>query len=107
MKNRNKSRAPNHTKFGVRKHSPAPRTIMMTRATFDENGQFIGTEQVEAQVQFDRRNGCYQIMVDEDSCDSAESGQQDEIVQLLHATTQQAQEAKRLSISTILDKEGN
>lgn len=67
MKYRNKNRVPNHTKFGAMKHSDGPRTITMSRVSFDENGQFIGTKQVEAKVQFDPRNACYHIMIDDDS----------------------------------------
>lgn len=67
MKYRNKNRAPNRTKLGAMKRSAGPRTITMNRVSFDENGQLIGTEQVEATVQFDPRNACYHIMIDDDA----------------------------------------
>lgn len=65
MKYRNKNRAPNHSKLGSRKHPSAPRVISMTRVSFDSDGQCIGTEQVEGKLQFDPRNGCYHVMIND------------------------------------------
>lgn len=67
MKSRNKNRIPNRSKFGSRMHSKAPRVISMTRVSFDDDGQCIGTEQVQAKLQFDPRNACYQIMINDDA----------------------------------------
>lgn len=71
MKNCKKNWTSNRMKFGSRKHGSSPRTIKMSRLSFDENGQLIGTEQVEARVQFDPTNACYQIMIDDDSIQEA------------------------------------
>lgn len=107
MKNINKNRAPNHTKFGARKHSPIPRTIMMTRASFDENGQFIGTEQVEAKLQFDPRNGCYHIMIDDPICDGTESVSDNQLEQLLDAISSSQREARQNPHNIVTDREAN
>lgn len=85
MKYRNKNRAPNRTKLGAMKSSAGPRTITMNRVSFDENGQLIGTEQVEATVQFDPRNACYHIMIDDTISDDTDSISDNELVQLLEA----------------------
>jgi hypothetical protein len=65
MKSRNKNRIPNRSKFGSRMHSSAPQVISMTRVSFDDDGQCIGTEQVQAKVQLDPRNGCYHVMIND------------------------------------------
>lgn len=107
MKYRNKHRAPNHSKLGSRRHSSAPRVISMTRVSFDENGQFIGTEQVEAKLQFDPRNGCYQVMIDDSTCSHTNNTPDSELVQLLEAISSHERTNGQNRLNAMTKKEAN
>lgn len=85
MKSRNKNRIPNRLKFGSRVHSNAPRVISMTRVSFDDNGQCIGTEQVQAKLHFDPRNGYYHVMIDDSIGHGSDGISDSELFQLLEA----------------------
>lgn len=92
MKFRNKNRGLKRMHTGAKKHMNRSRTILMTRASFDTDGQFIGTEQVEAKLQFDPKNKCFYVQIDDDfsheggASKSARSDEQlEEVMALLGA----------------------
>lgn len=107
MKFRNKNRAPSHSKLGSRKHSSAPRMISMTRVSFDSDGQCIGTEQVEAKLQFDPRNGCYHVMIDDSTCSDTNNTPDIELVQMLEAISSYERANGQNRLNAMTKKEEN
>lgn len=107
MKYRNKNRAPNHSKLGSRKHPSAPRVISMTRVSFDSDGQCIGTEQVEGKLQFDPRNSCYHVMIDDGSCSDTNNTTDIELVQMLEAISSYERANGRNRLNAMTKKEEN
>lgn len=107
MKYRNKNRAPNRTKLGAMKRSAGPRTITMNRVSFDENGQLIGTEQVEAKLQFDPRNGCYHVMIDDSTCSETNNTPDNELVQMLEAISSYERVNGQNRLNAMTKKEEN
>lgn len=107
MKFRNKIRIPNRSKFGSRMHSNAPRAISMTRVSFADDGQCIGTEQVQAKLQFDPRNACYHIMIDDPICDGTESISDNQLEQLLDAISSSQREARQNPHNIVKGREAN
>lgn len=107
MKSRNKTRIPNRSKFGSRMHSSAPRVISMTRVSFDDDGQCIGTEQVQAKVQFDPRNACYHTMIDDSIGDDSDGISDNQLEQLLDAISNSPREARENPHNIVTDREAN